>query len=57
MSHNGFNALERLSERERRPIAELVRQALEEFTEKHGEKADFRVEWGGNRRKTEDENS
>lgn len=49
----GYETLEALAKRERRPISDVVRQALEEYATKQGMSTDFSVDRGGYReRKT-----
>lgn len=58
LSEAGYDALEQVADIEQRPLANVVRQALEEYVAKHGIKADFRVDRGGYRgRKTADDDS
>lgn len=51
LSNEGHEALENIAEKERRPLADVVRQALEEYVEKHGIKVSFAVDRGGYRKR------
>lgn len=47
----GYEALEALAKRERRPISDVVRQAIEEYAAKQGVTANFDVDRGGYRKR------
>lgn len=45
--------IKELSSKTRRPIASIIREALEEYFEKRGHELDASVQWGGNRKPDE----
>jgi len=49
MPEEGYQALKLIAKRERRVLADIMREALEEYTKKKGVEASFEVERGGYR--------
>lgn len=50
LNAESYDALKALAKEEHRPVADVVRQALEEYAKKKGRKITFTVDRGGNRR-------
>jgi hypothetical protein len=58
MPKAAYDALQTIADQEGRLLADVIREALSEYTTKKGFSVSFTVDRGGNRRKsTEDDNS
>lgn len=55
MPEDGYEALQAIAAKEKRVLADVIREALEEYTARKGHKVSFIVERGGNRRGDKDE--
>lgn len=50
MPDNGYEALQKIADDEKRLLADVIREALEEYARRKGQSVSFTVQRGGNRR-------
>ena len=50
MPDSGYEALQAIADDERRVLADVIREALEEYVARKGKPTSFEVQRGGNRR-------
>lgn len=50
MPDAGYEALQKIADDEKRLLADVIREALEEYTRRKGHEVSFKVQRGGNRR-------
>jgi hypothetical protein len=55
MPKDAYDALQAIADKEGRLLADVIREALKEYTSRKGYEVSFTVDRGGNRRKADEE--